>query len=105
MKRFACHITAHTAVEAIFDLRNQNKISGKDVASVEIAGERRMATTNNIPAPSDIMLGQFSIPFCVALALYRNPINLFHLTMPRCTMRTFWGWRRGENDDCAGPER
>ena len=72
MKRFACHITAHTAVEAILDLRNQYGISGSDVASIQIAGSKRMATTNNIPAPPDILIAQFSIPFCVALAMYRN---------------------------------
>ena len=75
MKRFACHITAHTAVEAILDLRGQYGFSGSDVASIQITGSRRMATTNNIPAPPDIMIAQFSVPFCVALALYRNPID------------------------------
>lgn len=75
MKRFACHITAHTAVEAVLDLRSQYKFAGSDVTSVEIAGSRRMATVNNIPEPSDIMIAQFSVPFCVALALYRNPVD------------------------------
>lgn len=75
LKRFPCHITAHTAVEAILDLRQQYKIQGNDVASIHVAGSRRMAITNNIPVPADIMIAQFSIPFCVALALYRNPID------------------------------
>src|ERR1700682_6290016 len=75
LKRFACHITAHTAVEAIIDLRAKHGISGKDVASIQIAGRHRMATVNNIPHTADIMLPQFSIPVSVALALYRNPID------------------------------
>jgi 2-methylcitrate dehydratase PrpD len=75
MKRFACHITAHTPVEAILDLRTQYGISGNDVASIQVAGSRRMATTHNLPSPPDILMAQFSIPFCVALALYRNPID------------------------------
>ena len=75
MKRFSCHITAHTAVEAILNLRNQYGISGSDVASIQVTGSQRMATTNNIPAPPDILIAQFSIPFCVALAMYRNPID------------------------------
>lgn len=75
LKRFACHITAHTAVEAIIDLRAKHGISANDVDSIQIAGSHRMATVNNIPKPADIMIGQFSIPFCVALALYRNPID------------------------------
>ncbi len=75
LKRFACHITAHTAVEAIIDLRAKHGISGNDVASVQIEGSRRMATVNNIPQPTDILIGQFSIPFCAALALYRNAVD------------------------------
>jgi len=75
LKRFACHITAHTAVEAIIDLRSKHGISGNDVASVQIEGSRRMATVNNIPHPDDILIGQFSIPFCAALALYRNAVD------------------------------
>jgi 2-methylcitrate dehydratase PrpD len=75
LKRFACHITAHTAVEGIIGLRAKHGISGNDVASVQIDGSRRMATVNNIPKPPDILIAQFSIPFCVALALYRNAID------------------------------
>src|SRR6202165_3669664 len=75
LKRFACHITAHTAVEAMIELRAKHGISAQDVDSIQIAGSHRMATVNNIPKPADIMIGQFSIPFCVALALYRNPID------------------------------
>jgi 2-methylcitrate dehydratase PrpD len=75
MKHYSCHITAHTSVEAMTDLRKNYGFSGSDVASVEIRGSERMATTNNIPVPTDIMLAQFSIPFCVALAAYRDPVD------------------------------
>jgi 2-methylcitrate dehydratase PrpD len=75
IKRYACHITAHTPVEAILDLRRQNGFKAEDVASIQVAGSQRMATVNNIPVPSDALLAQFSIPFCVALALYRNPVD------------------------------
>jgi 2-methylcitrate dehydratase PrpD len=57
------------------DMRKQYGFSGSDIASIEIAGSKRMATTNNIPVPNDIMLAQFSIPFCVALAAYRDPVD------------------------------
>jgi 2-methylcitrate dehydratase PrpD len=45
------------------------------VAAIEVIGNRRMATVNNIPAPSDVMVAQYSIPFSVALAVYRNPVD------------------------------
>jgi len=75
MKRFACHITAHRPVEAMLDLKNQYKFAPVDVRSIAIAGNKRMATTNNIPVPGDALLAQYSIPFCVALSLYRNPVD------------------------------
>ncbi len=75
MKRFACHITAHRPVEAMLDLKNEYKISPADVASIAITGNQRMATVNNIPSPPDVLLAQYSIPFSVALSLYRNPID------------------------------
>lgn len=73
LKRFPCHITAHTSVQAIEDLRAEHKFSGDDVATIAIAGTEKMATINNIPEPSDLMMAQYSIPFCVALAHYKNP--------------------------------
>lgn len=73
MKRFACHITAHTPVQAILDLRAEHKFSGADVASIGITGNEKMAKVNNIPKPRDVMMSQYSIPFCVALAHFRDP--------------------------------
>ena len=75
IKRYACHITAHTPVEAILDLRKANGFSAADIASITVAGSPRMATVNNIPVPADALLAQFSIPFCVALSMIRNPID------------------------------
>ena len=72
LKRFPCHITAHTSVQAVEDLRAEHGYSGTDVASISIAGTQKMATINNIPAPTDLMMAQYSIPFCVALAHFRN---------------------------------
>jgi 2-methylcitrate dehydratase PrpD len=75
IKRYACHITAHTPVEAMIELRRRHGFAARDVASIEVAGSPRMATVNNIAHPADALLAQFSIPFCVALALYRNPVD------------------------------
>ncbi len=73
LKRFPCHITAHTSVQAIVDLRAEHGYAGDDVAAIHIAGNDRMARVNNIPSPADIMIAQYSIPFCVALAHARDP--------------------------------
>jgi 2-methylcitrate dehydratase PrpD len=72
LKRFPAHITAHTPVQAIEELKEAHDFAGPDVASITIAGEERVARVNNIPAPADLMMAQYSVPFCVALALYRD---------------------------------
>ena len=73
LKRFACHVTAHTSVQAVQELRQEHGFAGGDVAAIAIAGSDRMASINNIPAPADLMMAQYSIPFCVALAHFRDP--------------------------------
>ena len=73
LKRFPIHMTAHTAVQAVLDLRAEHSFDAAQVARVQVSGNERMATINNIPEPTDIMMAQYSIPFCVALALYRDP--------------------------------
>jgi len=73
LKRFPCHITAHTSVQAILDLRAAHDYSGAQVSCIQIEGNDKMAGVNNIPSPSDIMMAQYSIPFCVALAHVRDP--------------------------------
>ena len=73
LKRFPVHMTAQTAVQAILELRAEHGFSGAQVDRVTVAGNERMATVNNIPHPTDIMMAQYSIPFCVALALFRDP--------------------------------
>jgi 2-methylcitrate dehydratase PrpD len=73
LKRFPVHITSHTSVQAIEDLRREHGYAGADVASIHVAGNPKMATVNNIPEPADLMMAQYSLPFCVALAHHKDP--------------------------------
>jgi 2-methylcitrate dehydratase PrpD len=73
LKRFPVHMTAQTGVQAVLELQQEHNFSGVDVDRVTVAGTERMATINNIANPTDIMMAQYSIPFCVALALFRDP--------------------------------
>src|SRR3984893_6620764 len=73
LKRFPCLITAHTSVQAILDLRAEHGYGAAEVSSIHIAGNEKMAGVNNIPSPADIMMAQYSLPFCVALAHVRDP--------------------------------
>lgn len=72
-KRYPCHITAHTPIEAATRLRAEAGFAAEDIASVLVQGSAKMAELHNIPAPSDLIMAQYSIPWCVAAALLRDP--------------------------------
>ncbi|MGA8402906.1 MAG: MmgE/PrpD family protein [Stellaceae bacterium] len=72
LKRYPCHATAHAAVRAVRDLQAEYGLKGSDIASITVTGTPRMIERHNILEPPDLMLAQYSIPFCVALALHRE---------------------------------
>ncbi|MBS0321056.1 MAG: MmgE/PrpD family protein [Proteobacteria bacterium] len=74
LKRYACHITAHTSVQALSALRAQEGFAGDAIAEITIEAGKKMLSHHANAAPADIMQGQYSIPFCVALAAYRDAL-------------------------------
>jgi 2-methylcitrate dehydratase PrpD len=70
LKRYPCHATAHAAVKAVGDLQAEHRFSGAEVEAITVTGTDRMVERHNILEPADLMLAQYSIPFCVALALH-----------------------------------
>jgi 2-methylcitrate dehydratase PrpD len=72
LKRYPCHATVHPAVKAVRDLQAEHGFAGGDIAGITVTGTPRMVERHNILAPPDLMLAQYSIPFCVALALFRE---------------------------------
>src|SRR6266851_4982768 len=72
LKRYPVHATAHAAVRAVRDLQAEHGFAGEAVEAVTVTGNQRMIERHAIAAPADLMLAQYSIPFCVALALFRE---------------------------------
>src|SRR3954449_11416353 len=72
LKRYPVHATAHAAVRAVRDLQEEHHFSGNQIEAITVTGTPRMVERHNILEPADLMLAQYSIPFCVALALYRE---------------------------------
>lgn len=75
LKRYACHITAHVPVTAVLELKAQHGFSGPDAAQVVVAGSEKMLSHHNITEPRDLMMAQYSTPFCVALSLFLDPTD------------------------------
>jgi len=72
LKRYPVHATAHAAVRAVCDLQAEHGFAGEAVEAVTVTSNRRMIERHAILEPADLMLAQYSIPFCVALALFRE---------------------------------
>jgi 2-methylcitrate dehydratase PrpD len=73
VKRYPCHITAHTAVYAIECLRRETALKAGGVQSIRVVGTDRMAELNGDRDPKDPALANYSIPFCVGAALTGSP--------------------------------
>ena len=73
MKRYACHMDAHTPIQAIRDLMSEHSFTGAQVAGVLVEGGKKLISHHDIKEPNDITKAQYSVPFCVALALFRDP--------------------------------
>jgi 2-methylcitrate dehydratase PrpD len=72
LKRYPVHATAHAAVRAVRDLQAEHGFVGNEIEAITVTGNRRMVERHAIAEPADLMLAQYSIPFCVSLALFRE---------------------------------
>ena len=104
LKRYPCHVNAHAAVKALAQLQAEHGFAGGEVEAITICGTERMATLHNIPEPADLMMAQYSVPFCAALALYRDPRNPEILCRGRAR-RPGDPRARPPGDDAGGPAR
>jgi 2-methylcitrate dehydratase PrpD len=73
LKRYACHSTAHVAVTAALELKSSHGIQGDDIESIRVAGSEKLVSHHEIHEPADVAMAQYSAPFNLALAFYRDP--------------------------------
>src|SRR5918996_1250500 len=75
IKRCACHINAHAPIEALQKLREEVDFNPEDAREIVVGGIEKLLTHHAIYQPKDLMMAQYSIPFCVALSLYFDPTD------------------------------
>jgi 2-methylcitrate dehydratase PrpD len=75
IKRYPCHVTAHTPLVAIEALRREQPFSGDDVASVVVRASAKVVSHHADRAPADTMAAQYSVPWCVAVGLLDDPMD------------------------------
>jgi len=75
IKRCACHINAHAPIEALQQLRDQFNFRPENIREILVGGIEKLVTHHAIYRPTDLMMAQYSIPFCIALSLYSDPTD------------------------------
>ncbi|TWF47475.1 MmgE/PrpD family protein [Neorhizobium alkalisoli] len=72
-KRYPCHITAQTPVRALDELKTVHGFGGDDIAEIDVASSEKVLSHHNITKANDITTVQYSLPFCLGIAAYRDP--------------------------------
>ncbi len=75
IKRYACHSTAQVPVTLALELKEKHKLSGDDIESIAITANEKTVSQHAILEPQDLTMMQYSVPFCVAMAFYRDPLD------------------------------
>lgn len=75
LKSFACHVTAHAPVHMLRALMRTHGFAGADIATLTLRVSDKVLSHHTSRKPTDIMQVQYSVPYTVALAAYRDPTN------------------------------
>jgi 2-methylcitrate dehydratase PrpD len=72
-KMFPCHVTAQSPVRAIQQLQREHRFAPQDVTRIVIEVSEKVLSHHADREPRDVGTAQYSVPFSVALALFRDP--------------------------------
>jgi 2-methylcitrate dehydratase PrpD len=72
-KAFPCHITAQAPVMTLLGLMREHRIASADIASLALYASKKVLSHHVITAPRDASTAQYSVPYCLALTMFRNP--------------------------------
>jgi 2-methylcitrate dehydratase PrpD len=73
IKRYASHVTTHVPVQMLRGFIEQHGFAGDDITEITVDASAKVVSHHSDPDPGDIMLAQYSVPFCLALASYNDP--------------------------------
>ena len=73
IKRYACHVTAQAPIELLRGMMMRDRFGATDIAAMKMIVSTKVASHHNERRPPDIMLGQYSVPFSLAVAAWRDP--------------------------------
>lgn len=75
IKPYACHVTAQAPIELLRSLMATHGFAAADIAGIDVAASEKVASHHSERRPADLMLGQYSVPFSLAVAAWRDPAD------------------------------
>ncbi len=62
-------------IEAVHTLTTEHGINVEQIDLIVVRGSQKMVALHNIPVPADLIMAQYSVPWCVAAALVGDALN------------------------------
>ena len=78
IKRYPCCASSHSAIDALLELREQHKLSPKNVHHIRSWTHPRQLTHTFRPDPKSELDAKFSVQYVLARALIHGQVNLEH---------------------------
>ena len=75
LKRYPCHVTAQAAMQALCAWKDQHPELVPLITHIELECADKVVSHHDIRDPADIMQAQYSVAFCIALALHHDPLD------------------------------
>ncbi len=75
MKSYPCHITAHPLIYSLNKMMVDHSFSSHEIATCELHVPEKVLSHHDIRNPRDIKQAQYSVPFCLAIAMEYDALN------------------------------
>jgi 2-methylcitrate dehydratase PrpD len=74
-KRYACHVTAQAPVQLLQAQMQEHGFVGAEIVDLSLTVSDKVLSHHAERHPRDLMLAQYSVPFSVAVAAFRDPLD------------------------------
>ncbi|WP_041364713.1 MmgE/PrpD family protein [Neorhizobium galegae] len=75
-KRHPCCASTHRAIDALFDLKQEHRLSAGDIDRIDVKVGISAARNLAYPRPENEMQARFSMPYCLARAMLQDRLSL-----------------------------
>ncbi len=75
LKTYPCHITAHPLIYSLSQMMNKFSFKSEDISTCHLTVPEKIMSHHDIREPKDIKQAQYSVPFCLAIAMEYDALN------------------------------